>query len=109
MHLSLSLDYNSPLLSRSPSKCHLSEGGREMITHATTLCLTRLAPLAGITLPLEGDNPTTPRHLVTVLDALPTSTLQPLEVCGVVMYSQERGDFVPIKQLPGTQLGRRET
>ena len=65
-----------------------------MITHATTLCLTRLAPLAGITLPLEGDNPTTPRHLVTVLDALPMSTLQPLEVCGVVMYSQGRGDFV---------------
>ena len=80
-----------------------------MVTHATTLCLTRLAPLAGIMLPLEEDNQTTPRHLVTALDALPTSALQPLEVCGVVMYSQRRGLFVPTKQLAGTQLGRRET
>ena len=53
-----------------------------MFIHATTLCLTRLAPLAGITLPLEGDNQTTPRHLVAALDVLPASALQPLAVCG---------------------------
>ena len=70
------------LLSCSPSKCHLSEGGREMFTHTTTLCLTRLAPLAGLTLPLERDDQTTPRHLVTALDVLPTSILQSLAVCG---------------------------
>ena len=68
----------SPLL--HSSKSYLSEGGKETFTHASTLCLARLAPLAGITLPMNVDSRASPRHMVAALDALPTSLLHPTQV-----------------------------
>jgi len=62
------------------SKSYLSEGGEETFTHASTLCVARIAPLAGITLPMDVDTQASPRHMVAALDALPTSLLHPTQV-----------------------------
>ena len=71
-----------PSLTPPPSLSHayLSECSSEGADHATRLALTKLAPLVGVTMPMQDEGEGLARRLMGVLDNLPASALQPLEV-----------------------------
>ena len=82
-----SLSHPPPALQSSPlsspaltSRSYLSESGSEGMEHASLISLTKVAPLAGVAMPMESKRAWPAQRLMAVLDCLPMTLLETWEV-----------------------------